>query len=57
MLRENVTRGYGNHPFLMSDPMLAPVRKHAGFAEISETMRRAQTQIQLMLVAGTGSDS
>jgi eukaryotic-like serine/threonine-protein kinase len=52
MLRENVKLGYGNHPFLMSDPLLAPVRSHAGFAEVAAMMRRAQTQIQLMLVAG-----
>jgi eukaryotic-like serine/threonine-protein kinase len=51
MLGETLKRGYGNHTFLMNDPLLAPVRSHAGFGAVAEAMRRVQTELQLMLVA------
>jgi len=50
MLGKAVQAGYANTPFLMSDPLLAPVRQTAGFAEIAETMQKMQTRLQLMLV-------
>jgi serine/threonine-protein kinase len=52
MLRIAVKTGYGNYPFLMSDPMLAPVREAEGFAEIAKLAQKLQTQLQLMLVTG-----
>ncbi len=52
MLRGAAKAGYGNYPFLMSDPMLAPVREAEGFAEIAKAMQKLQTQLQLMLVTG-----
>jgi eukaryotic-like serine/threonine-protein kinase len=51
MIGEAVGRGYGNYPFLASDPLLAPVRAHPDFAPAAERMRQTQTQLQLMLVA------
>ncbi len=44
--------GYSNYPFLMSDPMLDPVRETEGFAQIAKTMKKSQTNLQLMLVTG-----
>ncbi|MGE0126999.1 MAG: protein kinase [Blastocatellales bacterium] len=52
MLWGAVKTGYGNYPFLMSDPLLAPVREAEGFAEIAKAMQKLQTQLQLMLVTG-----
>jgi eukaryotic-like serine/threonine-protein kinase len=52
MLRSAIRTGYGNFPFLMADPLLAPVRDCEGFAEIAEAMRKLQTDLQLMLVTG-----
>jgi len=52
MLRLSVKTGYGNYPFLMSDPLLAPVRSAEGFAEVAAEMQKLQTQLQLMLVTG-----
>ncbi len=52
MLSGAVRTGYGNYPFLISDPMLVPVRGADGFAEIAKAMQKLQTQLQLMLVTG-----
>ena len=52
MLGKAAQAGYGNYPFLISDPLLAPVRETEGFAEIGKTMQKLQTQLQLMLVTG-----
>jgi serine/threonine protein kinase/tetratricopeptide (TPR) repeat protein len=52
MLREAIKTGYGNYPFLMTDPLLAPVRAAEGFAEVAAEMQKLQTQLQLMLVTG-----
>jgi serine/threonine-protein kinase len=52
MLRCAAQAGYSNYPFLMADPMLAPVREAEGFAEIAKVMQKLQTQLQLMLVTG-----
>lgn len=52
MLWGAVKTGYGNYPFLMSDPLLAPAREAEGFAEIAKAMQKLQTQLQLMLVTG-----
>jgi serine/threonine protein kinase/tetratricopeptide (TPR) repeat protein len=52
MLRQAIKTGYGNYPFLMSDPLLAPVRAAEGFAEIAAAMQKLQAQLQLMLVTG-----
>lgn len=52
MLRGVVRTGYGNYPFLMSDPLLAPLRETESFGEIARSMQKVQTQLQLMLVTG-----
>lgn len=52
MLGNAVQTGYSNHPFLMSDPLMAPIRAAEGFAEIAKAMQKLQTQLQLMLVTG-----
>jgi serine/threonine protein kinase len=52
MLRGAIKTGYANHPFLVSDPMFAPVRNIEGFAEIAKEMQKLQSQLQLMLVTG-----
>jgi tetratricopeptide (TPR) repeat protein len=52
MLSQAVQTGYSNYPFLMSDPLMAPVRQTDGFAEIAKAMQKLQTQLQLMLVTG-----
>jgi serine/threonine protein kinase len=52
MLRGAIKTGYANHPFLVSDPMFAPVRNVEGFAEIAKEMQKLQSQLQLMLVTG-----
>ena len=52
MLREAIKTGYGNYPFLMLDPLLAPARSAEGFAEVAGEMQKLQTQLQLMLVTG-----
>jgi serine/threonine-protein kinase len=52
MLSGAIKTGYGNYPFLISDPLLAPVREIAGFVEIAKAMQKLQTQLQLMLVTG-----
>lgn len=52
MLANTVKTGYGNYPFLMSDPLLDPVRQHPNFAEIAKSMKKLQTQLQLLLVTG-----
>jgi eukaryotic-like serine/threonine-protein kinase len=52
MLSSAIKTGYGNHPFLLSDVMLAPVRKAEGFREIAKAAQKLQTQLQLMLVTG-----
>jgi serine/threonine protein kinase len=52
MLRGAIKTGYANHPFLVSDPLFAPVRNVEGFAEIAKEMQRLQSQLQLMLVTG-----
>jgi hypothetical protein len=50
MLRAAIKTGYGNYAFLMSDPLLAPVRAAAGFAEVAAEMQQLQSQLQLMLI-------
>ncbi len=50
MLCNVVQAGYANYPFLMRDPMLAPVRETEGFAEVAQTMQELQAKLQLMLV-------
>jgi serine/threonine protein kinase len=52
MLRGAIKTGYANHPFLVSDPMFAPVRNVEGFSEIAKEMQKLQSQLQLMLVTG-----
>ncbi|MFN0088194.1 MAG: protein kinase domain-containing protein [Blastocatellia bacterium] len=52
MLWGAVKAGYANHPFLMADPLLAPLREASEFAEIAAAMKKFQTQLQLMLVTG-----
>lgn len=52
MLRGAIKTGYANYPFLMSDPLLASVRRAEGFAELAQAMQKLQTQLQLMLVTG-----
>jgi eukaryotic-like serine/threonine-protein kinase len=52
MLRGAVKTGYANHPFLISDPLFAPVRNTEGFAEIAKEMQKLQAQLQLMLITG-----
>ncbi len=52
MLYGAVRSGYANYPFLVSDPLLAPVRAAEGFSETAKAMQKLQTQLQLMLVTG-----
>ncbi|HMV51146.1 MAG TPA: protein kinase, partial [Blastocatellia bacterium] len=52
MLGNAIRSGYSNHPFLMSDPLMAPVREAEGFAEVAKAMQKSQAQLQLMLVTG-----
>lgn len=52
MLGKAVNSGYSNYPFLVSDPLLAPVRETNGFALVAKAMQNLQTQLQLMLVTG-----
>ena len=52
MLWGAVEAGYGNYPFLMSDPLLGPARSAESFTEVASAMRKVQTRLQLMLVTG-----
>jgi serine/threonine-protein kinase len=52
MLWDAVKTGYGNHPFLLADPLLQPLRETEEFAAIAKAMQKLQTQLQLMLVTG-----
>jgi serine/threonine-protein kinase len=52
MLWGAVEAGYGNYPFLMSDPLLGPARSAESFTEVAAAMRKVQTRLQLMLVTG-----
>lgn len=52
MVRGAIKTGYANYPFLMADPLLAPVRETEGFTEVAQAMQTLQTQLQLMLVTG-----
>jgi serine/threonine protein kinase/lipopolysaccharide biosynthesis regulator YciM len=52
MLGKAAEAGYGNYPFLISDPLLTPVRETEGFAAVGKAMQKLQTQLQLMLVTG-----
>jgi tetratricopeptide (TPR) repeat protein len=52
MLRDAVKTGYGNHPFLLADPLLQPLREMEEFAAIAKAMQKLQSQLQLMLVTG-----
>jgi eukaryotic-like serine/threonine-protein kinase len=52
MLWGAVEAGYGNYPFLMSDPLLGPARSAESFTEVATAMRKVQTRLQLMLVTG-----
>jgi serine/threonine-protein kinase len=52
MLWGAVEAGYGNYPFLMSDPLLGPARSTESFTEVAAAMLKLQTRLQLMLVTG-----
>lgn len=52
MLQGALKNGYGNYPFLMSDPLLDPIRSDEGFQQIASNMQKLQSQLQLMLVTG-----
>ncbi len=52
MLWGAVEAGYGNYPFLISDPLLGPARNSESFIEVAAAMRKLQTRLQLMLVTG-----
>ncbi|HEY6402283.1 MAG TPA: tetratricopeptide repeat protein, partial [Blastocatellia bacterium] len=52
MLWGAVEAGYGNYPFLMSDPLLGPAHSAESFTEVAAAMRKVQTRLQLMLVTG-----
>lgn len=52
MLWGAVKTGYSNYPYLMTDPLLTPLRETPEFAEIAAAMKKLQTQLQLMLVTG-----
>lgn len=52
MLWGAVETGYGNYPFLISDPLLGPARSAESFTEVAAEMRKLQTRLQLMLVTG-----
>jgi serine/threonine-protein kinase len=52
MLWGAVEAGYGNYPFLTSDPLLGPARAADSFTEVAAAMRKLQTRLQLMLVTG-----
>jgi serine/threonine-protein kinase len=52
MLWGAVEAGFGNYPFLMSDPLLGPARSAESFTEVASAMRKVQTRLQLMLVTG-----
>jgi hypothetical protein len=52
MLWGAVEAGYGNYPFLISDPLLGPARAAESFTEVATAMRKLQTRLQLMLVTG-----
>jgi eukaryotic-like serine/threonine-protein kinase len=52
MLWGAVETGYGNYPFLISDPLLAPVREAECFPEVAVATQKLQTRLQLMLVTG-----
>lgn len=52
MLWGAVETGYGNYPFLISDPLLGPARGAESFTEVAAAMQKLQTRLQLMLVTG-----
>jgi serine/threonine protein kinase len=52
MLNGAVKSGYANHPFLMSDPLLAPARTVEGFSGVASAFQKLQAQLQLILVTG-----
>src|SRR6266498_113526 len=52
MLWGAVEAGYGNYPFLTSDPLLGPARSAESFTEVAAAMQKLQTRLQLMLVTG-----
>lgn len=52
MLNCAAQSGYSNYPFLMSDPLLDPVRNSEAFDQLAKTMLKLQGQLQLMLVTG-----
>src|SRR5215831_15983603 len=52
MLWGAVEAGYGNYPFLTSDPLLGPARSAESFTEVAAAMRKLQSRLQLMLVTG-----
>jgi len=52
MLWGAVEAGYGNYPFLISDPLLGPARSAESFTEVATAMQKLQTRLQLMLVTG-----
>ncbi len=52
MLWGAVEAGYGNYPFLISDPLLGPARAAESFTEVAAAMQKLQTRLQLMLVTG-----
>ncbi|MBO0726196.1 MAG: protein kinase [Blastocatellia bacterium] len=52
MLWGAVEAGFGNYPFLMSDPLLGPARSAESFTEVAMAMKKVQTRLQLLLVTG-----
>jgi tetratricopeptide (TPR) repeat protein len=52
MLWGAVEAGYGNYPFLTSDPLLGPASSAESFTEVAAAMQKLQTRLQLMLVTG-----
>jgi hypothetical protein len=52
MLWGAVEAGYGNYPFMTSDPLLGPARSAESFTEVATAMQKLQTRLQLMLVTG-----
>ncbi|HEY9433113.1 MAG TPA: protein kinase [Blastocatellia bacterium] len=52
MLWGAVEAGYGNYPFMTSDPLLGPARSAESFTEVAAAMQKLQTRLQLMLVTG-----
>ncbi|MBO0858182.1 MAG: protein kinase [Chloracidobacterium sp.] len=52
MLWGAVEAGFGNYPFLMSDPLLGPAHPAESFTEVANAMKKVQSRLQLLLVTG-----